>query len=77
MFNVMVWNFSTNAMEVDLAFKDLPRALRLRHLTLDAQSASNDENLRLRPRSPQQLPKAEHKLRVEFEPYGVQFWMLE
>jgi hypothetical protein len=77
MFNVMVWNFSTNATEVDLAFKDLPRALRLRHLTLDAQSGSNDENLRLRPRPPQQIPKGEHKLKVEFEPYGVQFWMLE
>ena len=77
MFNVMVWNFSTNALGVDLTFTDLPRDLRMRHLTLNAESASNDENIRLRPQRSQQIKKAEHKLSVEFEPYGVQFWMLE
>jgi hypothetical protein len=77
MFNVMVWNFSTNALRVDLTFKDLPRDLRLRHLTLNAESASNDENIRLRPRPSQPIKKAEHTVSVEFERYGVQFWMLE
>ena len=77
MFDVMLWNFSTNAMTVDLVFTDLPRDLRVRHLTLNAESASNDENIRLRPDPPQQVRKGEHKLNAEFEPYGVQFWMLE
>jgi len=77
MFDVMFWNFSTNAMTVDLAFTDLPRNLRVRHLTLNAESASNDENIRLRPDPPQQVGKGEHKLKAELEPYGVQFWMLE
>jgi len=36
---VMLWNFSTNALTVDLAFTDLPRDLRARHLTLNAESA--------------------------------------
>ena len=62
---------------VDLAFTDLPRDLRARHLTLNAESASNDENIRLRPGPPQQVGKGEHRLKAEFEPYGVQFWMLE
>ena len=64
-------------MTVDLAFSDLPRDLRVRHLTLNAESASNDENIRLRPDPPQQARKSEQKLEAEFEPYGVQFWMLE
>ncbi len=46
-------------------------------LRLNAESASNDENIRLRPDPPQQFRKGEHKLKAEFEPYGVQFWMLE
>jgi len=77
MFDVMLWNFSTNALTVDLAFTDLPRDLRMRHLTLNAVSASNDENVRLRPDPPQPVRKGEHKFKAEFEPYGVQFWMLE
>src|SRR5262249_52756448 len=77
MFGVMLWNFSTHAVTVDLAFTDLPRDLRMRHLTLNAEAASNDENVRLRPDPAQQIRKGEHKLKVDFEPYGVQFWMLE
>jgi len=49
----------------------------VRHLTLNAESASNDENIRLPPDPPQQARKGEHKLKARFEPYGVQFWMLE
>jgi hypothetical protein len=70
-------NFSTNAKLVDLAFTDLPRDLRVRHPKLNAESASNDENIRLRPDPPRQVRKGEHKLKAEFESYGVQFWMLE
>ena len=49
----------------------------MRHLTLDAQSASSDENVRLRPEPPMSVKEDEHKLTTEFEPYGVQFWMTE
>ncbi len=77
MFAVMLWDFSTNAVMVDLAFNDLPRDLRVRHLTLNAEVASNDENVRLRPDPAHKVRKGEHTLKAEFEPYGVQFWMLE
>jgi xylan 1,4-beta-xylosidase len=77
MFNVMLWNFSTQALAVDLTFMDLPRDLRVRHLTLDAASGSNDENIRLRPDPPQPVAKGAHWRKAEFGPYGVQFWMLE
>jgi hypothetical protein len=55
----------------------LPGDLRVRHLTLNAESASNDENIRLRPDAPQKFRKGEHRFNAEFEPYGVQFWMME
>ena len=60
-----------------LTFPNLPRDLRVRHLTLNAESASNDENIRLRPDPPRQVRKGEYKLKADFDPYGVQFWMLE
>ena len=77
MFNVMLWNFSTNASEVELTFADIPRDLRVRHLTLNSESGSNDENVRLRPNPPQQIKKGEHKVKAQFDPYGVQLWMFE
>jgi len=77
MFNVMLWNFSTNPVQAEITFANLPRDLRLRHLTLDAASPSNDENLRLRPRPGMSVKKGEHKMKTDFEAYGVQFWMFE
>ena len=77
MFNVMLWNFSTNTVQVEVTFANLPRDLRLRQLTLDAESASHDENLRLRPRPPVGVRRGDHKLNALFGPYGIQFWMLE
>jgi len=77
MFNVMLWNFSPTSSQAKITFANLPRDLRLRHLTLDAQAASNDENIRLRPAPPARASKGEFKLQTELEPYGVQFWMLE
>jgi hypothetical protein len=77
MFNVMLWNFSANTVQAEITFANLPRDLRLRHLTLDAASPSNDENLRLRPRPGVSVKKGENTMRTDFEAYGVQFWMFE
>src|SRR5204863_3867646 len=48
-YNVVVWNFSPTTNQVEITLSDLPRDLRLRHLTFDAQTASNDETHRFRP----------------------------
>jgi hypothetical protein len=77
MFNVMLWNFSTNTIDAEVAFAGVPRDLRLRQLTLDAQSAGQDENIRLRPRPPARLPRGGDTVKTTFEPYGIQFWMLD
>lgn len=77
MYNVMLWNFSPTQVTARVTFADLPSDLRLRHLTLDARTGSNDENARLRPDPPQRIKKGNYAFETEFEPYGVQFWMLE
>lgn len=77
MFNVMLWNFSAIPVQAEITLGDLPNELRLRHLVFDAQAASNDENIRLRPGSVVKTKKGEHQLKTEFEPYGIQFWTLE
>jgi xylan 1,4-beta-xylosidase len=77
MYNVMLWNFSATPVTARITFADLPTDLRVRHLTLDAMTGSNDENARLRPAPPQRIKKGNHQFETVFEPYGVQFWMLE
>ena len=77
MYNVMLWNFSSEPITTQIIFSDVPKDFRVRHLTLDAQTASNDENARLRPDPPARISKGEHRFEAKFEPYGVQFWMLE
>ncbi|HTD86733.1 MAG TPA: hypothetical protein VK850_09160 [Candidatus Binatia bacterium] len=77
MYNVMIWNFSASPVTARVRFGDLPSDLRVRHLTLDAQTGSNDENARLRPDPPQRVKTGNYSFETPFEPYGVQFWMLE
>jgi len=77
MYNVMLWNFSDKTNRVELTFSALPKDLRMRHLVFDAQTGSNDENLRFHPAAPVSLKKGEHALRADLEPYGIQFWSLE
>lgn len=77
MYNVMLWNFSSVPVNAYITFADLPKDFRVRHVVLDARSGSNDENVRLRPEAPLRIKKGEHRFQSEFEPYGVQFWMLE
>ena len=77
MYNVMLWNFSPTQVAARVTFADLPSDFRIRHLTLDVQTGSNDENARLRPDPPQRIKKGNHTFEAQFEPYGVQFWMLE
>src|SRR5207249_6908516 len=77
LYNVMLWNFSTNTVPIKLGFEGVPKNMRMRHFVLDAQTANNDENARLRPEPIEELKKGGQTVRIEFEPYGVQFWSFE
>ena len=77
MHNLVVWNFSAAPVQVELSLEGLAKDTRVRHLVLDALSASSDENARLRPAPFTNLKKGDHRLRVPFEPYAVHYWSLE
>lgn len=76
MQNLLLWNFSSKAAEVDLELKDLPGPKRTRHIVLDALAPSDDENMRLRPDPFRTLPAGEH-LKLTLEPWAVHYWSLE
>ena len=75
--NLLLWNFSGSAVEVELNIAGLPKDMRVRHLVLDALSNSNDESARLRPAPPSEMKKGDHRLKVQFEPYAVKLWSIE
>ena len=77
LYNILIWNFSTNSVPMELLLEDLPKDFRGRKLTFDALNGSNDENLRLRPSRSEEIKKGNHTLKTELEPYGIQFWSLE
>lgn len=77
MENLVLWNFSTNIVPVELSLLGMTKDLRSRHVILDAQTASNDENARLRPEPFVTLSKGDHNLERKFEPYAVHDWSFE
>jgi xylan 1,4-beta-xylosidase len=74
---LVLWNFAPTAAQVDLSMENLSGQRRMRRLVLDATAAGGDENARLRPDPPVNLPKGNNRLKVSFEPYGVQYWSFE
>jgi hypothetical protein len=77
MQNLVLWNFSTSAVPVELSLKGLAQDTRYRHTILDAASASGEENARLRPEPFANLKKGDRTLRVQFEPYSLHYWSFE
>jgi xylan 1,4-beta-xylosidase len=75
--NLLLWNFSTNKATVDLTWEGLPGTMLKRHITLDALTSSSDENARLRPGPSTRVNKGDHRIKVELEPYAIQFWSFE
>jgi hypothetical protein len=77
MQNLVLWNFSTSAVQVELSLKGLAQDTRYRHIVLDAASASGDENARLRPKPFTNLKKGDQEIAVQLEPYGMHYWSFE
>ncbi len=76
-YHLLLWNFSASSVEVELDINGLPKDMRMRHLVLDAVTASNDENARLRPQPTAEMKKGDQHLKIEFEPYAVKYWSFE
>ena len=75
--NLLLWNFSAAPVPVELSLLGLAQETRTRHLILDAQAASSDENARLRPEPFATLKPGDRRLDLKLEPYAVHYWSLE
>jgi hypothetical protein len=76
-YNLLLWNFSLTPAEVQLKFEEPPGALAGRPVVLDATAPSSDENSRLRPEEPVRIKKAQPRLKVPLDSYGIRFWSFE
>ena len=76
-YNLLLWNFADTSAPVDLMLENPPADLAATPLVLDAVTAGNDENARLRREDPIRLTPEKATLHATFEPYGVRFWSLE
>lgn len=76
-YTLLIWNFSEQPAEFELAVEGLPGPMLMRQIKLDAAAPSDDENARLHPQSPVRVPATPPHQHVRLEPFGVQFWLFE
>jgi hypothetical protein len=76
-YNVLLWNYSTMPVQVDLTVEGAPTDLTLRQLFLDAAATSDDENARLRPVPSRKLKQGSMQIKVDLGAYGITFLGLE
>lgn len=77
MHNLLLWNYSSEPVQVRVTLENLPKDMRIRHVVMDAKTTSSDENARLRPDPFSNLSKTNASLTVTLEPYGIHYWSLE
>ena len=77
MESLLLWNFSSSAVAVEVSLTGHAGDRRTRHVMLDAMAASDDENARLRPEPYATLKKGDQTWRLQLEPYAVHYWSLE
>ncbi len=77
MYNLMLWNFSDKPKMVNLSLENIPRNVRVRHMTLDASPGAILENQRLRPDPFINIEKGSRTLKLTLEPWAVHYWSLE
>jgi hypothetical protein len=76
-YSLLMWNFSADAVSVEVNPRDLPSMLVAKRRSLDAASPSSDENTRLRPLDDLTLKPGSGSVKIQLEPFGVEFWSLE
>lgn len=75
-YYVVLWNFSEGPVELSVELANVPSQAQVNRRILDAATASNDENQRLRPLERLQLSEGTNQLKLSLEPYGIQYWEL-
>lgn len=78
LYNVMLWNFSSEPARVELKLEGLPAGLGAHPIVLDSRTPSPDANSRLRTLDALALPPPDGKaVTIDLEAYGVTFWMID
>ncbi len=76
-YSLMFWNFSATPVSIKLESHGLPETLNAHRRALDAEAASGDENIRLRPLDDVTLAPSSQPTEIHLEPYGIEFWSLK
>ncbi|SIO50620.1 GH39 family glycosyl hydrolase [Chitinophaga niabensis] len=77
MHNMLLWNFSEQAVKVKVQLKALPKDMQVRHIVLDAEGGGDDENQRLRPDPFEKIKKGDQLVEVTLKPWAVHYWSFE
>jgi xylan 1,4-beta-xylosidase len=76
-YNLLLWNFSAEPVTVKLDVRGLKEVLIAHRRLLDAESASADENARLRPLPDSTLEPDSQPSAIQLAPYDIQSWAIE
>jgi xylan 1,4-beta-xylosidase len=77
LFNLLFWNFSDSTVPLKIDWSGLPHNVSAKRMWLDAATASNIENDRLRPLPAVSMPQGAGNAEAELAPWGIQYWYLE
>ncbi|HWR52177.1 MAG TPA: hypothetical protein VN428_13785 [Bryobacteraceae bacterium] len=77
LYNLLIWNFSPSPAQVEIAWSGLPYNAMAKRVSLDAETGSNVENERLRPRPPLKMTAGAGRGAAQLGPYGIEFWYVE
>jgi hypothetical protein len=77
MHNMLLWNFSEQAVKVKVQLKALPKDMQVRHIVLDAEGGGDDENQRLRPDPFTKIKKGDQLVELTLQPWAVHYWSFE
>ncbi len=72
--NLLVWNFSEGPVRLHLDFETVPSRFAAHRRMLDAETASSDENHRLRPLETWPLTPERNTFTLDLGPYGIEYW---
>ena len=78
--NTLIWNFDLSApaeVSANVEFKGLENEWNAWEIALDAATASNDENRRLRKTELARVSPQSPELKISLEPYAVKMLTLE
>jgi xylan 1,4-beta-xylosidase len=74
---LLLWNFSAEAVPIDLVLDGLPKDMKVRPVALDAAAAGEGEDSRLRHLPVVEWKKGAGRIPVDLEPWAVRSWSME